>query len=106
MSDSFLGYFHSGGHDYYVRQFRDSKGSIDTHRLSPQDFTSYVTGCATLLARAHAQSVAAPAVVGYIGSSTRFDEAITDWCVAYAEQSLADYRALLAALKAGELPGG
>ncbi|PPL19608.1 DUF2252 domain-containing protein [Microterricola pindariensis] len=104
VSDSFLGYFRAdNGRDFYVRQFRDRKGSIDIEGLSVGDFGTYANGCAALLARAHAQSASAPAVVGYLGSGDNADRAIVEWSFAYAEQSLADFTALQAAVAAGRV---
>lgn len=103
VSDSFLGYLRFDGRDYYVRQFRDMKGSIDVARLDLAGYVAYVDGCGTLLARAHAQSPGAAWMAGYLGSSATFDAAIVDWSIAYADQSLADYRRLQAAVKAGTI---
>ncbi|WP_440709288.1 DUF2252 domain-containing protein [Herbiconiux sp. YIM B11900] len=100
VSDPFLGHLQFGGRDFYVRQFRDMKGSIETAALSFTAFASYGSACGTVLARAHAQSFEAPAISGYLGRSSEFDEAVVDWSFAYAEQSLADFEALRAS------PGG
>ncbi|PJJ63884.1 DUF2252 domain-containing protein [Compostimonas suwonensis] len=103
VSDSFLGYLSVDGRDYYVRQFRDMKGSIDATELRFSGFLTYADACATLLARAHAQSHDAPMIAGYLGSSSSFDRAITEWSIAYAEQSLADYHRLRDAVATGEV---
>ena len=92
ISDPFLGHLTGpGGRHFYVRQFRDMKGSVDLPTLSPYQFTTYVRGCGTVLARAHAQSPSAPAISGYLGSSNAVDRAMVDWALAYADQSLADF---------------
>jgi uncharacterized protein (DUF2252 family) len=98
VSDSFLGYLRADGRDYYVRQFRDQKGSIELQGLRPGEYVTYVDGCATLLARAHAQSPVAPMIAGYLGRGAAFDRAIVDWSVEYADQSLADYNLLREAM--------
>ncbi len=90
--------------DYYWRQFRDMKGSIDLARLDGAQLTSYGELCGTLLARAHSQSPGAVAIAGYLGSGARFDEAISKWSVAYADLCEADYAALRAAIRSGRLP--
>jgi uncharacterized protein (DUF2252 family) len=102
VSDSFLGYLRFDGRDFYVRQFRDMKGSIDASALPPKEFRTYVSGCGTVLARAHAQSLDAPVVAGYLGGSDEFDEAVVDWSLAYADQSLGDFEALRDAVSRGE----
>ncbi|MFC0674654.1 DUF2252 domain-containing protein [Brachybacterium hainanense] len=94
VSDPFLGYLSAGGRDYYVRQFRDMKGSFETSDLSRASFRTYVISCAALLARAHAQSLDAPQIAGYLGSSDTWARAITAWAESYAAQSLADVEAL------------
>ncbi|MET0673983.1 MAG: DUF2252 domain-containing protein [Microbacterium pygmaeum] len=91
VSDPFLGYFQANGRDFYVRQFHDMKGSVDLDDISLAAFTDYVTSCAGLLGRAHAQSPTAGQVVGYIGSSDAASRAIMQWCRAYADQSAADF---------------
>jgi uncharacterized protein (DUF2252 family) len=104
VSDSFLGHFSvPDGRHFYVRQFRDRKGSIDVAGLGVPEYTTYVDGCAALLARAHAQSSTALTIAGYLGKSHVFDRAVVDWSFAYADRSLEDYEALKAAVARGEL---
>ena len=91
VSDPFLGYLSARDRNFYVRQFRDMKGSVDVATLTPDQFETYVSGCARLLARAHAQSPEAPAILGYIGRSRAFDRAVVEWSTQYADQSLADF---------------
>ncbi len=98
VSDPFLGYLRIDDRHFYVRQFRDMKGSIDITGLTAAEFTTYVAGCGRVLARGHVQSPEAPAILGYVGRSGRAEEAIVDWAFAYADQSLADYRSVLAAV--------
>ncbi len=92
--------------DYYWRQFRDMKGSIEPSTLTdPTDFTRYAELCAGLLARAHAQSAAAGYLIqGYIGRSTAFAEATAKWARDYADVSERDYEALQRAVKKGRFP--
>jgi uncharacterized protein (DUF2252 family) len=98
VSDPFLGHFrYNGERDYYVRQFHDMKGGIDMETLEAAPFRRYADACATVLARAHGQSPNAPVVAGYVGGGKAVAEAIVTWSYAYAELSLADYRAFVAA---------
>ncbi len=101
VSDPFLGYLTFGGFDFYVRQFRDRNVSFDLDALGRQPFTDYVAACGALLARAHAQSPNAAFIAGYIGSSASMVTALVDWAFAYADQSLADFEALRAAVADG-----
>jgi len=104
-SDPFLGWV-SGvrGVDYYARQFRDMKGSVDLDALTAPQFERYGMICAKLLARAHSQSVGWAAIPGYLGSSDTFDKAVAGWCKDYADQAERDFEALEAAVKSGRLP--
>jgi Uncharacterized protein conserved in bacteria (DUF2252) len=53
--------------------------------------------------RAHAGSGDRVAIASYLGRAAVFDEAVTDFAEAYAGQNERDYRALVDAMKAGEL---
>lgn len=90
--------------DYYWRQFRDMKGSIEPATLSTTEFVAYGKLCASLLARAHGQSPNARDVAAYLGRSTRFAEAIGTWSRAYADVAEADFELLRQAIASGRLP--
>ncbi|MDO9494030.1 DUF2252 domain-containing protein [Acetobacterium sp.] len=90
-SDPFLGHFQANGRDFYVRQFRDMKGSFEMNELTNQGFLDYVEGCGLMLARAHAQSPNANYVAGYMGKSDNFEKAIVKWCYGYSRQVYRDY---------------
>ena len=111
QSDPFLGWISAWADaenprpaDYYWRQFRDMKGSVELQTLSRPLYTDYVSLCGQLLARAHCQSPGGSIVLGYVGRSERFDEAAAAWAVAYADQSERDFAALGKAVRAGRLP--
>lgn len=93
VSDPFLGYFHAHGRDFYVRQYRDMKGSVDLDDLSATQFDKYVAGCGLLLARAHAQSPNATWIKGYMGKSDQFDRSMVEWSKAYSKQVEKDFEA-------------
>ena len=98
--DPFLGHFDlPGGGSYYVRQFRDMKGSVDLEHLADaRALASYAAACATSLARAHAQSGTPGVIAGYLGlrgSTNEADRAIADFAFSYAEVNKRDYRRLL-----------
>lgn len=104
-SDSFLGWVGDvRGVDYFVRQFRDMKGSADLDALNPSQFENYGAVCAALLARAHSQSIGWSAIPGYLGSSDTFDRAVANWSKSYADQTEKDFAALEDAVKSGRLP--
>ena len=101
--DVFLGVQHLAGRDFYVRQFQDMKGTIETDAMSPKAFGQYVSACGLSLARRHTQSVNASLLYGYIGNGNKVSAAILEWSYAYAEKSLDDFHQLHAAAKAGEI---
>ena len=55
------------------------------------------------LARAHAKSGDAAMISGYLGNSSRFDDAVSNFAMAYADQNERDYQALLEAIRAGKI---
>ncbi len=97
LSDPMLGHLRGLDGDYYVRQFRDMKGGVDTEVLDDAPFVQYAIVCAATLARAHGQSPAAVTVAGYIGNGRLLGDAILEWATAYAALADADYRSFLAA---------
>ncbi len=107
-SDSFLGWCTSPGlaeepRDFYVRQLWDGKGSVDVETLLPTGLETYARLCGWTLARAHARSGDAVAIGAYLGSGTRFDDAIVEFASRYADQNERDHAALLAAIDSGRL---
>jgi len=103
MSDVFLGTTRKDGRDYYVRQFHDMKGTIETEDMSASTFGEYVVACAVLLARAHSQSANASILRGYVGTSAAVHDAVAEWSYAYADKSLDDFHQLRAAAAAGDI---
>lgn len=104
-SDPFLGWARGDlGFDYYIRQFKDMKGSVDLASLKAKPFKNYGRLCATLLARAHSQSPGAAAIAGYLGKSDSFDKAIANWSREYANQVERDFVELERSVKTGRLP--
>jgi uncharacterized protein (DUF2252 family) len=104
-SDVFLGWATSeDGHHYYVRQFKDMKGSVDISSLSPSALVEYLELCGWTLARAHAQSGRTAEIAGYLGTGEQFDDAITAFANSYADQNEVDYSRLVKAIDAGKIP--
>ncbi|KUO04206.1 DUF2252 domain-containing protein [Streptomyces caeruleatus] len=101
-SDIFLGWM-SGpqGRAFYWRQLRDMKGSADVAGMSPDDLLAYARLCGTALARAHARSGDRIAIAGYLGGADTFDRAVTEFALAYADQTVTDHTTLGAAVGAG-----
>jgi Uncharacterized protein conserved in bacteria (DUF2252) len=71
---------------------------------SPRQFNHYTEICGTVLARAHAKSGAGAAKIsGYLGKSGVFDQAIGEFSLAYADQTIRDHAALVAAVSSGRI---
>src|SRR5215469_5066437 len=108
-SDIFLGWMRieegvdGHPHDYYVRQLRDWKLSVEIDRMSADWLRRYAGLCGWTLARAHARTGDRYAMAGYLGSSAVFDEAIADFAASYADQNERDHSELGRAVKSGRV---
>jgi uncharacterized protein (DUF2252 family) len=108
-SDIFLGWQRAEAgldgkqRDFYIRQLRDWKYSIDIEALVPRGMRTYGELCGWTLARAHARSGDRIAIAAYLGSSNVFDQAITQFAAAYADQNERDHQSLLDAVASGRL---
>lgn len=103
-SDPFLGWGRMGRTDYYVRQLRDMKGSVDVSAMDASALAEYAALCGRVLARAHARSGAPIRIAGYLGKSGSFDQALVRFAGTYADQNERDHAALVAAVEAGRVP--
>ncbi|MEV6109270.1 DUF2252 domain-containing protein [Streptomyces sp. NPDC051940] len=104
-SDIFLGWVTGPqGYQYYWRQLRDMKGSIDVATLDPRTLRGYATLCGWVLARAHARTGDRIAIAAYLGGGDVFDKAVTDFALRYTDQTAADHSSLNAAIAAGLVP--
>ena len=99
-SDMFLGWLRlDGGQHYYVRRFRDRKANANLERLPPKQLFQYASLCGSTLALAHARSGDPAFIAGYLGSSMRFDEALADFAIGYADQAQRDYGLFVQSLR-------
>jgi uncharacterized protein (DUF2252 family) len=109
VSDIFLGWQRSAPardgktHDFYVRQLRDWKFSMDIDRMRPSGMGIYGELCAWTLARSHARSGDSVAIGAYLGSSDVFDQAIAQFASSYADQTERDHQALAKAAATGRI---
>jgi len=109
-SDIFLGWqrieagLDGQARDFYVRQLRDWKFSLDIEVMVPRGMGLYGELCGWTLARAHARSGDRIAIAAYLGGSDAFDQAITRFAGAYADQNEIDHQALLGAIASGRIP--
>jgi len=108
-SDIFLGWnrVDSGldgkPHDFYVRQLRDWKFSLNVETMIPVGMRLYGELCGWTLARAHARSGDRIAIAAYLGNSAEFDQAIAQFAVSYADQNERDHRSLAEAAASGRI---
>ncbi|WP_082589612.1 DUF2252 domain-containing protein [Agromyces sp. Soil535] len=107
-SDIFLGWERVVGvdgveRDFYIRQLHDWKGSADVEAMVPSGAKVYARFCGETLARAHSRSGDRVAIAAYLGHTDRFDRAIAEFAVAYADQNERDYAAFADAVASGRL---
>jgi uncharacterized protein (DUF2252 family) len=108
VGDIFLGWIHivapdGRERDFYVRQLRDWKGSVDVDRMVPPGMRIYADLCGWTLARAHARSGDRVAIAAYLGSGEAFDRAVCAFAEAYADRNEADHAALSEAVASGRI---
>jgi uncharacterized protein (DUF2252 family) len=89
--------------DFYVRQLRDWKFSVDIQMLRPEGLQIYAGLCGWTLARAHARSGDRIAIASYLGGSDVFDRAIAQFAQVYADQNERDHQSLTDAVKSGRI---
>jgi uncharacterized protein (DUF2252 family) len=90
-SDLFLGWMRNDGRDYYVRQLRDMKASLDLERVSRSAFVDYAAHCGSVLARGHARSGNPDAIARYLGKADAFETAMVTFAQRYAAQVERDF---------------
>ena len=105
VSDPFLGWGRDeeSGKDFYWRQLRDWKGSVDIADLDASDLRFYARLCGWTLARAHARTGDPIAISGYLGSGDVFDRAIGRFSESYADQNEQDYGRFVEQIDSGKL---
>ena len=104
VSGTFLGWASLDSIDFYFRQLRDMKLSVDLETLSEEGFSEYCRFCGWALARAHAHSGDPALISGYLGRKDVFDRAIATFAETYADQTERDHAALVAHVQAAQAP--
>jgi uncharacterized protein (DUF2252 family) len=104
VSDPLLGWTSFGGYQYYVRQFRNMKGTVALDSIDGAALADYAAVVGHLLAKGHARTSGASMIVGYVGPSDRLDVALARFARLYADQTEADHAALVKAADKGIVP--
>ena len=89
--------------DYYFRQLRDWKYSVEIDGMNAAALTGYGRMCGWTLARAHARTGDRIAIAAYLGASGKFDQAVADFAETYAGQIERDHAALADAVASGRV---
>jgi uncharacterized protein (DUF2252 family) len=103
-TDIFVGFTSVRGNDYYVRQFRDMKVIPRGELIAPR-LGQFATACGKALARAHARTGDPIAIESYIGKGRAFDDALRNFAVNYADQTVDDHQQLSDAIASGAVEG-
>jgi uncharacterized protein (DUF2252 family) len=104
VSDPLLGWTSVGEWQFYVRQFRNMKGTVPLDAVDPAALADYASIVGRLLAKGHARTSGASMIAGYAGRSDKLDRALTRFARAYADQTEADHALLVAAVRRGMFP--
>lgn len=104
VSDPLLGWTTIDGLEYYVRQFRNMKGSIPLNAIDAAALTDYAGIVGHLLSKSHARTGRASMITGYVGSSDKLDRSLCRFARAYADQTEADHQTFVKAVSRGTLP--
>jgi len=103
VSDPLLGWTTLADRQYYVRQFRNMKGTLPLDGIAPSAMVDYVAVCGRLLAKGHARTSGASMIAGYVGRGDNLETAIGRFARAYADQTEKDHESLVAAVRSGRL---
>ena len=103
-SDTFLGWTcFPGGRHFYIQQLRDTKVKPEVDLWTGNDTVESAILMGAALARAHARSGDAAVIAGYLGDNDSFDQAISEFAIAYANQTEKDHFDLVKAVNSGRI---
>ncbi|MCP4436749.1 MAG: DUF2252 domain-containing protein [Actinomycetia bacterium] len=104
VSDPFLGWTTiDGGPDFYVRQLKDWKGSVEVEGSSKKRLRDYAVVCGVTLARGHARTGDPVALSAYLGKGDSFDRSVTEYASRYADRNEEYFRAFTEQIASGRL---
>jgi len=104
VSDPLLGWTEVDGRQYYVRQFRNMKGTVPLDGLTATALADYAGIVGHLLAKGHARTSGASMIAGYLGRGEKAAKAFSRFARLYADQTEADHAALVKAARDGHVP--
>ncbi|MEA4944163.1 MAG: DUF2252 domain-containing protein [Propionicimonas sp.] len=104
VSDPLLGWTEVDKRQYYVRQFRNMKGTIPLDGLTATALADYAGIVGHLLAKGHARTSGASMIAGYLGGGGKAARAFSRFARLYADQTEADHAALVKAARTGRVP--
>ncbi len=104
VSDPLLGWTTIDGRQFYVRQFRNMKGTIPLDAIDAAALADYAGIVGHLLAKGHARTSGASMIAGYAGSSDKLDQSLARFAESYADQTESDHAQLVKAVRGGLLP--
>jgi hypothetical protein len=76
---------------------------MKVHSFGLFEMESFAGWCGQALALSHARSGDAAMLSGYMGKSDEFDNAITKFSFAYADQNEKDHAAFMQAIESGKI---
>jgi uncharacterized protein (DUF2252 family) len=104
VSDPLLGWTTVDGLQFYVRQFRNMKGTVSLDAIDAAALSDYAGIVGHLLAKGHARTSGASMIAGYAGGGDKLDRALARFARSYADQTEADHAQLVKAVRRGDLP--
>ena len=104
VSDPLLGWTTVQDRQYYVRQFRNMKGTVALDAIDPAALADYAGIVGHLLAKGHARTSGASMIAGYLGGGGKVAKALGRFARRYADQTEADHALLVRAVRRGVLP--
>lgn len=96
-SDPFLGWTKDEtGREFYFRQLKNRRLGSLAELIESKSIAGYAALCGRTLARAHARTGDPAVISGYLGKTAVMDEALGQFAIAYAAQTVSDHATLLA----------
>ncbi len=104
VSDPLLGWTTIDNRQYYVRQFRNMKGTVPLDAIDATSLSDYAGIVGRLLGKGHSRTSGASMIAGYIGKGDALVNAMVRFARLYADQTEADHARMVQAVRNGELP--